>query len=202
MPLRHHILVILLALAPAAAHAGVPSPGNSSIPARIIVCPQGDIASVVTVRDFANNVVPGSQVVFDFGPCPAAAFCPSDPNQGYTLDLATRTVRKLTDAQGRASFGLRMGGSCNAVTIYADGINLGSAPLLSPDQNGDLIVNNTDFTIINGKIGSNDYTADFDGSGTVTIADMSFAQQHGGHACQNVVGTTRRTWGGVKVYYR
>ena len=63
-------------------------------------------------------------------------------------------------------------------------------------------MNSTDLAIINGKVGSSDPTADFDGNGVVNAADVSYAQGHAGHSCPNVVGAAHRSWGAVKIIYR
>jgi hypothetical protein len=201
--------VFLLVATAWPAFAAVPSPPNSTIPACIVACPMGDIPVVVTVRDIANNTVPGSLVVLDFSSCPGAYICTGPPPDPYLYDPATRTIRMTTGANGSVSFPLRVGGGCgaNAVRIYADGVLLGSRNLASPDQtaNGMVICYaiDTDCTVFNAKMGGSDPTADFDCDGDVDVDDQITLDQHSSHACAGYIDPTiRRTWGHVKSIYR
>jgi hypothetical protein len=58
----------------------------------------------------------------------------------------------------------------------------------SPDQDGDLIVSASDMEAIRQKIGTADRTADFDGDGVVTSADLAIAESHLGHSAPGAVG--------------
>jgi hypothetical protein len=139
----------------AAAFAGVPSPANSTIPARINLVgvnasalpdsvPQFAKVSV-TVRDLANNPIANSSVVLDFnGDASDVRFGDTQPYLGVTANCGTRTVSKLTDATGVASFVVVGGGKAIvgaphaplAGKIYADGVLLGSLAVGIYDQDG------------------------------------------------------------------
>ena len=163
----------------------------------------GTLLFTVVVRDIAFNPVASSTVVLDFSRCPGATFCPSTCT-GCTVDSPTRSVRKLTNAAGVATFDLRMGGGCptNSVWIFADGVLLGQRALASIDQDGDLSVTAADLALLTTKLGSPDPTADFDCSGLVDSADQALLQNHLGSTCDTVVPVRPHTWGGLKIRYR
>jgi hypothetical protein len=183
--------------------SGVPAAANSTIPACVVASPDGTFLSAITVRDLASNPVSGSRVTLDFSTC--AIFVPcSFPCSGCTASPSLHTVSKFTDASGVASFDLRMGGTCpnERVTIFADGVPLGTAAYSSLDQNGDLSVTGADMLLVQAAILSGDLSADFDCSGTVTTSDLTIANAHVGVTCNGVVRTTRHTWGTLKGAYR
>jgi hypothetical protein len=135
----------------AVAFAGVPSPGNSSIPLRINLV-GFDIGSglagggasgatvSVTVRDLANNPIPNSSVVLDFSGCTSDTRI--DDTQAYDVVLAeefsrigdpsatathmsvicgTKSVLALTDGAGVATFAVVGGGYGVAGAAHAAG---------------------------------------------------------------------------------
>lgn len=174
----------------ALSHAGVPPGNNSIIPPYISIVgnrfgvpdPYGTFT--VLVRDLANNPVPGSMVVVDYANVPDLDLCADQQDANLVVDCATRTARKLTDAQGIATF-LLMGGAHNnggapgagpnALRFYADGVLLGSATVAIYDQNG------------HNGLGANDLSAwladfvtlayfgrsDYDNSGNLGANDLS-----------------------------
>ncbi len=196
-------LFALLTLLPAIVRA-VPSPANSTVPPCLVACPLGDISYTVVVRDLAVNPLNGSEVSIDFSSCPAASICAIVKDPGYTYDPNTRRVRAVTDATGRVTFGLRAGGLCATdVRVFADGVLLATTHLASPDQNGDQVVVESDFTIFAPKLGTSDVTGDFDCSGNVDEEDQLIGGQHGSHTCYGIVNPVqKRTWGSVKSFYR
>ena len=77
--------------------------------------------------------------------------------------------------------------------------------LISPDQNGDLIVDEADVALAAGKLSTSDPTADFDFDGTVTNADLAILEEHLGHQDPLHAAPTPTqplTWGRVKSLYR
>ena len=135
-----------------AANAGLPPENNSTIPAMIPIVghdgaglpdPIGEVE--VSVRDLANNPVVGSLVVLDFSQCTELRLCADAHDPGVTVDCAQRTVRRLSDAQGKARFRV-MGWSTgipggpgaprNAAKVYADGVLLGSPNVSIYDLDG------------------------------------------------------------------
>jgi hypothetical protein len=207
MRVRYSALLLLLCCAwPSVAGAGIPNPPNCDFPYRVLACPAGDVQLEVVVRDVAHLEISGSTVVLGFSTCPAVAFC-DDCCPGVILDRQARTATAITDAHGAATFSLKMGGLCPAgtVEVRADGFLLGLCLVSSPDQNGDLLVNAADTTIVHDQIGTQIGGAgsDLDGDGEVTEADVSWLTDlHGGHSCAGVVPTRKTTWGSVKLLYR
>src|SRR5262249_38954481 len=140
-----------------------------------------------------------------FFDCPGFAPC-ADVGPGLLYDPSSRTIRTLTDVNGRASFPSQSGGVCSglAVRIFADGVFLGQRNLASPDQDGNLIAQLADLGLVSSKAGSTDPTADFDCDGHVTQSDLDFMKPHAGHRCPptDPTPTIRSTWGGLKIIYR
>ena len=173
----------------ASASAGLPNPANSTIPACIPVMGHNaagvpDPLSQVEViyRDLANNPIAGAMIVFDFSACTELRLCASDHDPGIFVDCPTRTVRRLTDANGRATFRV-MGWSVatpgtpgypnNSSKIYADGVLLGSpgVEIYDLDRNGlgaaDLADWLTDFFS-----GNNPARGDYDCSLSLGASDL------------------------------
>jgi hypothetical protein len=206
--IRALLPALLLALA-APAVAGVPAPPPiSTVPSCLVACPMGDIPFEVTVRDLANNPVVGATVVIDFSSCPGAHLCEFPPPP-YNQNLVTRQVSAVTDATGKVTFPLQVGGTCasNAVRLYADGVQLAAYGLASPDQNGDGVtanlLNTGDVPIFDAKVGTSDPTADFDCDGDVDADDQIVFNYHSAQSCEGWIDPVRRSsWGRVKSIYR
>ena len=179
----------------AVASANVPSPAQSSVDPCLIVCPEGDIAFHVTVRDFANVPIAGATVVVDLCPCVGHGFnlCPGISCQ----------VTAVTNAAGTATVNIAGGGTgCTSpVNVLADGVLLASRRIASPDQNGDLVVDAADAAILAGKFGTTDPTGDLDCDGSVTPGDQTARALHSQHSC-GVVPTKPQSWGCTKAFYR
>ena len=200
--------LLLLAASFSPARAAVPSAANSTTPNCIAACPMGDMPTIVTVRDVANNPIAGSTVVLDFSSCPGAFICTTPHPDPYIYDPAARTIRMVTNASGVVNFPLRVGGGCaNGVRIFADGVLLKQCSLASPDQTANGMVVcfaiDTDCTVFAAKLGGADPTADFDCDGDVDAADQFTMNQHTSHACEGIVDPVHRdSWGRVKAFYR
>ena len=175
------------------ASSGVPSPFNSTAPSCMQVCPYGDLAYTVVVRDLANNPVTSSQVLLDFSNCTAFHLCPPPAPQTYS---------QVTDAQGVTTFHVKGGGGCaNGVRVYADGVLLASPSVASPDQDGNLFVSGPDQVALAAKTAT-DPTADLNCDGTHDVADDTVIAAHMGHFCDGVIPVAPRSWGHLKVIYR
>jgi hypothetical protein len=184
--------------------AGVPSPANSTTPACVVACPLGDISATVIVRDIGNVPVPGSIVVLDFSDCPTPVFC-DNCTDDYIYDAPSRTVRKVTAADGSVTFSLCAGGeTCDGslARIYADGVLLAATPYASPDQDGSLDVGPPDDALEQARILGGSADGDFDCNGLAMPNDLSILHDHFYHACPGVVPAKARTWGAVKILYR
>ena len=172
-----------------ASFAGVPSPGNSSVPACIslvgslvgTVDPAG--AVTITVRDLANNPLNGASVVIDISGCTDLAICSDQLDAGALVNCAAKTTRKFTNSLGQVTFTV-LGGSngsgnatslMNAGRIYANGVLIGSPTVSAYDLDGSNGVSINDLSAWLSDFGSGTPygRADYDCSGTVAINDLS-----------------------------
>jgi hypothetical protein len=192
-------LLTFVAISPA--RADLPNPANSIVPPCFVGCPLGDIAFTVVVRDAANNPQPNSNVVLNFSTCAEVTFCVTqEPGTTVNGKIASRR----TDALGVVTFHLHSGGLCpgSTVEVTADGVPLAFRSIVSTDQDGNLLVDATDVSIANGKVGGSDHSADFDCDGDVDSADLAALNTHQGHACDLPTPARPRSWGELKVIYR
>jgi hypothetical protein len=197
------LVALLLAAFATPALAGVPSAASSTLPDCIRVVPGGNIVTTIIVRDFASNPISGSIVVLNYSDCAGLAVCPA-PGDGYLHDPVAKTISLPTNGVGSAPFYLRAGGGCAtpSVRIYADGILLGSRPVMSADQNGDLVVGTGDHALVTSKIGTSDLSGDLDCNGVVDAADAAIVLQYHGNSCNEPTGARATSWGQVKTIYR
>jgi hypothetical protein len=193
-----------------AAVAGAPTPATCFVSAPLIVCPAGDSVLLVIVRRF-DNPYPFSNVVVEFFACSSVQFPPVLGDEGYDISFpnpADPTIRhlfRLADGYGQVEFTIRAGGTCPAggVNVYASGMRLASRAVASPDQDGNFGVGVDDVALAESKLGTGDPTADFDGDGTVTSADLDILSAHlGHHAPGMATPVAPRSWGTVKLLYR
>jgi len=120
----------------------------------------------------------------------------------YPPNTTTPYLKKTTGVNGEADFAIRVGGTCpaEAVKIYGNGALVALRSLASPDQDGNLSVGPEDVAVATAKLGTSDPTADFDGDGVVTTADVDILRAHlGHHAPGMAVPVAPRTWGTLKL---
>ena len=196
----------------AVAFAGVPSPGNSTIPARINlvganagVADSGPLYSLVTVtvRDLAANPIANSSVVLDFSGDVSDTRIGDATSQlypGVVANCGTHGVSSLTDALGVATFVVMGGGktptgaahAAGAGKVYADGVLLGSISVGSYDLNGQDGVTLADLSLWSADYfgAANPDRANYDQIGGVDLLDLSTwgASYFGGGS--NVSSTT------------
>ena len=196
------LAITLVLLSSARAQSAVPSPANSTHDPCFVACPLGDVLYHVTVRDAANNPVPGSSVVLDYSQC-GFVHC-TNPGAGIVANNALKTMTTTANASGVALFPLQMGGCCPAVKIFADGVLLATVSMASPDQDASLLVNGSDTAIMTALLAGGVYNAcgDLDCSGFLGANDLNLLLAHNGHSCLGVVPTQLKTWGMVKTIYR
>lgn len=172
-----------------AAMAGVPSPGNSTVPACITLVgntagiPDASGAFSVTVRDLANNPLNGASVVIDLSGCTDIAICDNQLDAGALVNCAAKTTRKFTDALGVVSFTVLGGsnGANNATTllggakIYANGVLIASPTASAFDLDGSSGVGANDLSAWLGDFGSGTPfgRSDYDCSGGIGANDLS-----------------------------
>jgi hypothetical protein len=190
--------------APWSSGSGLPSAALSTEDPCLVVCPGGDLAFHITLRDLGNNPLPGSTAWLDFSQCPGFTPC---PNVGDTLtyDPATRRLQATTNQWGLATFVIHGGGVCGGGVVRmfgGAGVLLGARSLASPDQDGDLVVSNADLAILQSKVGSSDPTGDLDCDTHVTVGDVNLFSAHLGHTCASPTPVMHGSWGRLKVIHR
>ena len=168
---------------PGGAGADIPSPGTSTVGARLVVCPAGDSLLLVIARDATGTPWLDEPIVVDCCSCPGLLLVGG--TTCAALDPAGCRVSMAPDGLGVVEVPLMGGGLCpgGTVKVVAGGVPLAirGEPACF-DQNGDLRVDDADAAIVTGKVGSTDAGADFDGDGAVTQADLVILGQHLGHA--------------------
>ena len=117
--------------------------------------PDPTIAFSITVRDFANNPIAGSNVVVGLAACSDSRICPATVGFNCTGGPGgTPIVSGLTNAAGQVTFSilgastnygsapctgsplLCPGAGQNCANIAADGVPLGNATLIDYDEDG------------------------------------------------------------------
>ncbi len=179
----------------AVAFAGVPSPGNSTIPGRVNLVgydigtslPDGGpfgATITVTVRDLGNNPIANSSVVLDFsGVTSDIRIADTQLYAGLTTNCATKGISALTDVAGVATFVVLGGGMATVAPahaalsgkVYADGVLLGNIGVGAYDQNGAGGVGGADLSRFLGDfvLGTNPDRSDYNGAAGVGGADLS-----------------------------
>lgn len=159
----------------------------------------------ILVRDHALQPIAGSIVVLDFGNVADLHLSTAVVQPGSIVDCPTRTIRSVTDANGRASFtivGAALVGQpqCLAATcpgkvrVYTDGIYVGEIDVSAFDLDGVGGVSGADLAAWLGDFGSalDPRRSDYDGNGNLGGADLSLwltrfgselSQQSGGTYC-------------------
>jgi hypothetical protein len=186
-------------LAASAAMAGVPSPQNSLLPARINLVGWDAVSTTVdgaapgatvsvTVNDLGNNPINGSSVVLDFTGCTADIRFGDQVSQlyaGLTVNCGGHTVRAYTDVTGTATFAIIGGGPAappgashhltGCVGVYADGVLLGNMTVGTYNAAGARDVGAADLFLFGQDFLNYATTADrsdFDNDGTVGAGDL------------------------------
>lgn len=187
------LVMIVASLVAAPAAAQVPSPANSTAPGAIqLVGRTAGIADtsgrfLVVYRDLANNPIVGAPVVVDFAAAPDFDLCAEGGLPGNVVNLASRTVTAITDAQGRAFFVI-VGHSHGAaqslrgtVKLFADGVLLTNTTTgagficASSDLDGQAGCGANDISMLLNDIGTGQpwQRSDFDGTGTLGANDIA-----------------------------
>jgi hypothetical protein len=170
--------------------AGVPDAAHSFVAPRVVICPAGDSVLVVIVRHADATPWAEGPVWADLCDCPGIHLSTVQPCG--LPDTSSCQIMMLPDPNGVVEMPIAGGGLCpgGTVRVYAEGVPLAIRPEpASFDQNGDLKVDATDVAIVNGKIGTHDPGADFDGDGTVTMLDLAILLSHLGHAAPDAAAS-------------
>ena len=188
------LLVVCGILASAAtAVAQIPDPGMCIVPSFIRVVgysgttPDARGTFLIELRDIGNYPIPYSLVSIEFGNCTDMRLCKDFRD---SVDCPTAVVRKLTDANGDATFTI-VGGAKNSgaspgpglgcVTIRGNNVLIGTATAVVLDENGALGGSNngvtaSDFVPLLRDWGAGTYfgRSDFNLSGPPVITAADF----------------------------
>ena len=208
--MRRLAFTLLMCLATASlARAGAECvAAYSTVDTALALCPAGDMDFNVVAR-----IGPGTAafrvfyIFLDITDTPGLRLTAQQPGPGCTLTSWSGRDIAMQDCSpmGYATFRLSGGGCATGVSIPVgnshDGVILATrTTFLSPDQDGNLVVDGADMAAIESKLGTHDPTADFDFDGTVTEADRTIAQAHYGHLASGngPVPVRVGTWGRLK----
>ena len=184
------LAALLVAMAAAPAGAGDETlsggPWHSYVEEPVLVaCPAGDLPIHCVAIDIAGVLSPNSVVALDYGACNALVVAPAAPSDPYVIDTTRPWILMVTGLDGRATFPLRAGGGCpgSALKLYVDGFPFATRTVISPDQNGDLLVDGVDLALLLGKRfgGAYDPGADLNLDGRVDAVDIATLLRHRGH---------------------
>src|SRR5262245_22993663 len=184
----------------------------STVDSALVLCPAGDLEFHVAARIAPNTLAFRVFYIYLYlGGAPGLQLAAHQPDPGCAIvSFSGQPVAEQACSPfGYATYRLSGGGCATGVSIPVgdshDGVILATrVTFLSPDQNGDLIVDGGDMAILNAKLGTHDPTGDFDFDGTVTTADLAIARAHVGHVAAGTgpVPTVATTWGRIKSLYR
>lgn len=184
----------------------------STVDSALLVCPAGDLPFVAIARILPDVLAFRVwTILVDITDCAGLALGTIPQGAGLAqVQYGGRTyLEQVCSPAGYAEFRIPAGGVGSGLTIPViethGGVVLRTrSTLISPDQNGDLMVDKTDVALATGKLGGSDPTADFDHDGIVTPADLVVLGAHLGHADLSLRPTpvARSTWGGIKQTYR
>jgi hypothetical protein len=182
------LLLALAALQAQTALAGPPSPGNSTIPSRVLIVGLGPAGpdsamgqATCTYRDLANHPIPGAVVTLDFSACNDLVLASDQLDPRLLTNCAANTVSAVTDANGNARFTIMGSGTAapahppRVLAVYADADFLGymAVALLERDGSAGLTLADLSFWAADFFTGDFIERSDLDGSGYVSISDLS-----------------------------
>lgn len=138
----------------------------------------------VVVRDLANNPIANSYVTLDFTSCSDLRLCSDALDPDAIVSCANRTVSKVTDANGRATFRIlgyspvaptTPGPTSTSLRVYADGVLLGFARVAIYDLTGGAGTAPSDLAAWLDEFfyGAAVSRADYDGNGILGPSDLS-----------------------------
>jgi hypothetical protein len=191
-------LAVILGAAPA--FAGLPSPGNVVISTnRINLVGYSSFAAdplnaadsteykaklTVTVRDLANNPIPGLPVVIDFSGCTSdVRISAAQSYHAQTTGCASALVQDYTTADGSVSF-VVMGGlagrtdhPAGCARVFVDSYFAGNLGVGAFDQTGSGGMTLADIAWFWSDVGSGGFhdRSDLNGDGALTLADLAYA---------------------------
>ncbi len=198
------LIAFALARAPVASTGQIPDPTRCEVDPCLILCPAGDPGFRVVARRVTNALLANAFVDVRLCSCSGVHLASTMATNAYHL-VDSCSIQGVTNAAGIVDFFAHGGGVCagSSIGIFVNGVAVATHDAVaSPDQNGDLVVDDADLAVVAAKRGNSDPTADFDCDGEVTDADLAIAQAHFGHTALNATPALPSTWGQIKAIYR
>ena len=148
--------------------------------ASLLLTPKGVPANRINFFDLCTGE-PASPAQFRLDMAPALeAALTWDPS------FPTPPITRNSDTNGHADFALHGGGCSQAgtATLKANGLTVWAwNGAKSPDVDGDCAVREDDLAYVRSQLGTADFCADLDGSGTVDAADVALVLATFGDRC-------------------
>ncbi len=157
------------------------------LPPSILLTPGGTVGNVLACSSLCADWGPieGARMVLSFD---------SDLDSRLTWDaeqVHPQTPAETTDVNGEVDVRIR-GGGCSATGTVRLRVNGGQVHYWtgakSPDINGDCAVRQDDLAYVSSKLGTSDFCADLDGSGSVTDSDVDAVKAALGGLCSQLAG--------------
>jgi hypothetical protein len=154
-------------------------------PSAIVLAPEGLPSNTMTCRNQCSGGSPveGVEMRMTFSET-LAGHLTWDASQAHP-ELPPQT----TGSDGSAIFAIR-GGGCwpeGTVSLRFNGVEVREwQGAKSPDVDGDCAVQMDDLAYVSSKVGTTDFCADLDGSGTVTQADVAIVEAALGDLCSQL----------------
>ena len=213
--MRHRRTVILILAALAAvgreARAGaVAVPEYSTVDSVLVACPAGDLVFHAIARIGPTILALRTWTIWvDITDCPELKLGTlAGPYLSRVQVNGRDYLEQMCSPSGYAEFRIPGGGIAAGRTLPVIETNHGVVlatrhTLLSPDQDGNLVVDGRDVARVRSKLGTADPTADFNLDGMVTQADLDSVQAHLGHFDPAVpTPAAAASWGRLKSLYR
>jgi len=171
--------------------ASPPDPFNSEVPGLITLVARGAGGAAdplgiftVVVRDFNNVPHQNREVVLDFSHCSDIRLSADQGDPNVTVDCAGRSLRKVSDVNGEATFRVsgsatNFGGTQGAIgpclDVSAAGVFFKSVRVATLDQDGLSGVDSEDLSLFLADYfsGQNFARSDYNGDGTLDGNDLS-----------------------------
>ena len=181
---------MLMLITPRARASGIPSAGNSTVPAVIrLGGPNGGepdaVAGPFTIvaRDLANNPMNALPIVIDLSNCPDLVLCSEQMDPNAVTNCAAKTIQKTTNVQGQVTFTV-LGSSTGAghgaslagsARVLGHGVLMAEPSVASFDLDGSIGVGAADLSAWLSDFGTGQpyERSDYDGDGHVGASDLS-----------------------------
>ncbi len=176
---------------------------NLGCDGKVFVCPAGDGTGIsISVRDANDDPIEGAQVVPFFGGTCEGCMC--DPISVFTGPDGTVTMSiygglNASPAPDCCAITTAMTVGGQEIPWLGTELPSDTREFISPDLNGDCVVDELDEAILNSDFGTSACRSDFDCDGLVELDDLMTYSIHFGHECESVAGVEEGDGGGPKL---